>query len=656
MNSLEGTIPTPQNLEGEISTPQSLEGDISMQIGLTPDIQIGSVEVVNNDSEVSVELDKSSTKQRPVLNFKIPKGAKGDAGSVKIIFVTELPTENIEEDAIYAVPNLNATEEDNNKYNEFIYTNGDWEPFGGGGITANLDDYVTNEVLNKTILETQNGSMQYYDLKTILNGKTTLHNGVEDEQAGYDVLKEIYDKTVESGYSPNIIVNYLCNGGGLCTLYTSFRKYWDVEAYCIIYSDVFGGSTVGGVKHYGFAKLTIKYNETNDYYSIGFTTKDKTNLEIDETPILYTKAKTTSGVYNSADLKVLAVGNETEFTPTGDYNPATKKYVDDNIVAIPIPKGFTEISSDGTVVNMWELEDGAYFIPKGGKYKLGPSNQENKVSNGEYFYKQNGYYFSFKIYGASYVYFSFGSVSDFGWGTQTGTILYSDMLNRSNTIAYTPTGDYNPTPKKYVDESILASSAGQIKVYNLVPEVDFVKDYKQQLTETGIAKVNEMIELHNQGYIILLMANELYNNTWVDNTLFKSTYTNSNNINFMNLYNPESINVQSFYRNNEKTESVTSNSLYRYSITLGYTGKGENSYTHSQTLVQWQPSEMSLVSYDKDTKNWENKVFGALTVGNTKEYIPTEPYHPATKDYVDTQVGDISTILSTLTTVEEVSE
>ena len=36
---------------------------------------------------------------------------------------------------------------------------------------------------------------------------------------------------------------------------------------------------------------------------------------------------------------VLRKANTTEFTPTGDYHPATKKYVDDSIAAIDIPTG-----------------------------------------------------------------------------------------------------------------------------------------------------------------------------------------------------------------------------------------------------------------------------------------------------------------------------
>ena len=46
----------------------------------------------------------------------------------------------------------------------------------------------------------------------------------------------------------------------------------------------------------------------------------------------------------------------------------------------------------------------------------------------------------------------------------------------------------------------------------------------------------------------------------------------------------------------------------------------------------------------------------ALSTTNTEEYTPTADYHPATKQYVDNQVGNINTVLATLTTVSEVTK
>lgn len=71
------------------------------------------------------------------------KGDKGDAGSIKMIIVQALPTENIDESAIYLLPLENPTEEGNN-YAEYIYVNNQWELLGRIGVQVDLTDYVKN--------------------------------------------------------------------------------------------------------------------------------------------------------------------------------------------------------------------------------------------------------------------------------------------------------------------------------------------------------------------------------------------------------------------------------------------------------------------------------------------------------------------------------
>lgn len=71
------------------------------------------------------------------------KGDKGDAGSIKMIIVQALPTENIDESAIYLLPLENPTEEGNN-YAEYIYVNNQWELLGKIGVQVDLTDYVKN--------------------------------------------------------------------------------------------------------------------------------------------------------------------------------------------------------------------------------------------------------------------------------------------------------------------------------------------------------------------------------------------------------------------------------------------------------------------------------------------------------------------------------
>ena len=49
-------------------------------------------------------------------------------------------------------------------------------------------------------------------------------------------------------------------------------------------------------------------------------------------------------------------------------------------------------------------------------------------------------------------------------------------------------------------------------------------------------------------------------------------------------------------------------------------------------------------TYTKSTKTLEKGLYGYLKIGNTKEYTPTENYHPATKKYVDDKVSSLPQI------------
>ena len=73
------------------------------------------------------------------------KGDKGDAGSVKFIVVAELPIENIDESAIYMKALVDSEEQ--NKYEEYIYVNGQWESLGIAQVEVNLDEYAKQSEL-----------------------------------------------------------------------------------------------------------------------------------------------------------------------------------------------------------------------------------------------------------------------------------------------------------------------------------------------------------------------------------------------------------------------------------------------------------------------------------------------------------------------------
>lgn len=83
--------------------------------------------------------------------FDGEKGEKGDAGSIKFVIVTELPTENIDTSAIYLLPFTEAKKDEdgnlafNNNFHEYIYVNGAWECIGSASVEVKLDDYVKKD-------------------------------------------------------------------------------------------------------------------------------------------------------------------------------------------------------------------------------------------------------------------------------------------------------------------------------------------------------------------------------------------------------------------------------------------------------------------------------------------------------------------------------
>ena len=91
---------------------------------------------------ITITKKDGTTQELQVLDGE--KGDKGDTGApgaVKAIKVNELPTENIQTDAMYLVPST--TPGTSNLYDEYMYIDEEWE-IVGRNITIDLQDYVKN--------------------------------------------------------------------------------------------------------------------------------------------------------------------------------------------------------------------------------------------------------------------------------------------------------------------------------------------------------------------------------------------------------------------------------------------------------------------------------------------------------------------------------
>ena len=174
--------------------------------------------------------------------------------------------------------------------------------------------------------------------------------------------------------------------------------------------------------------------------------------------------------------KILKIDNKHEYTPTGDYNPATKKYVDDNKVIVPT--NISEFTNDSKyinqikvlpveydndkMVNVQNLEPHSiYIVPSDIDYlDLGCMGESNRLvtvlatpNTEEFIYTGNKT--------DKYISFRFGARTHtiyFKTDTSSSRIeRYPYYLTPSNNEAYTPKNDYNPTTKKYVDDLVESS-------------------------------------------------------------------------------------------------------------------------------------------------------------------------------------------------------
>lgn len=231
-----------------------------------------------------------------------------------------------------------------------------------------------------------------------------------------------------------------------------------------------GGSSTGGTTNY--LELANK-PKINNVELTGNKTLEDLGINIPDLENYYTK-----DMVNEA---FLTKTNTTSFTPTGDYNPATKKYVDDALANIDVSFddvyvvtcghrfdwGSFDIIDDGSITEMMNK-----YWPK----YLANRNQGGLVIWKDYTATTNGtiligYMWGTEIYiqwpwnvqnnwFVSNPYGSVGVVTITGsWDSSTETYTLTEAVwNRTN---YVPTQDWNPATKKYVDDNVKTYTAGE---------------------------------------------------------------------------------------------------------------------------------------------------------------------------------------------------
>lgn len=260
------------------------------------------------------------------------KGEKGDTGSVKFIVVSELPTENIDSTAIYMVP-CEQTDSDNT-YEEYIYVNNNWELLGTISADVDMTDYYTKEEIDAS---KQN--------KLIPGDNIEIG---EDNIISAIMMLPIYDLEVE--FNPSLYQASLSKEDMLKCEELINAMYSNQYTNCAVlvrsktYTNNYGRAIFLAVS----TESTCVRN--NQYQFRGIRGGNDVSIQTAVYLNIYGNWADNVFVCSAANINqstsnsYLSKTNTKTYTPTSDYNPATKKYVDD------IPTTYTGYDATKTQV------------------------------------------------------------------------------------------------------------------------------------------------------------------------------------------------------------------------------------------------------------------------------------------------------------------
>ena len=231
--------------------------------------------------------------------------------------------------------------------------------------------------------------------------------------------------------------------------------------------------------------------------------------------------------------EILTKTNTKEYVPTGDYNPATKKYVDENTQLCWLED--YEATGDRLQyadVNVSSLTSRVFYAFNFKKHpgvttvRLLKSYDDGTIksiinlgSTLEYMYLMNisssimKFYLKYATGIVSECVCRFGNTSDECTFKRTPMVLYA-----KNTYEYTPTTDYNPTTKKYVDDKFIA--------LDLMETVGTIPQSELQKCNNGTSRYVSSIDFDT---LFSEPNNYMYYATYKDDTLIPIEYQSDYN-------------------------------------------------------------------------------------------------------------------------------
>lgn len=401
----------------------------------------------------------------------------GSLGFTPIIVET-LPTENISTNTIYL--KLNATQGEGNVYDEYVYINDTWELIGSTSI--DLSEYATKEYVDNSALPicllTDTGG-----LANLVDKQPTIGTVVGNEIR--DFIQDIYAKgynkfilkfyfagsTVTNFYGRNIELYFTISGGTVTLVnryvlsaYSGGYTRYFVTNHMYLSSD---GSLYGDNQN---RLLTISYKDDLQNISKSMTVQPKltagSNITIDENNVI----SAIGGSGGSGDTSNIQEFPFIDLTEYLTYD-ATGNYISISTAGkTALSALFTDYyKRHNTIVGLNFIIRSNKSNPRGFTMML---LFRTEVNTGSLLFDQIMFPSDLNINYMSYIHCQITySINDDGtitinrigdWGSDFTNGLAKNrirdgVLAKDNTTSFTPTADYHPSTKKYVDDAISAA-------------------------------------------------------------------------------------------------------------------------------------------------------------------------------------------------------
>lgn len=412
------------------------------------------------------------------------RGPKGDTGSIKFIVVTELPTENIDETAIYMKPVEKPTGE--NKFEELIYVNGKWEDLGTPNVAVDLSNYYTKDEANEELAKKQDNLTAGKNI-TIENNVISASGGEPIYEINLNESNLTYIDRLDKTMISNIITSMYNDANHIGRLRIKL-KLSNENIVDVSFVDFFPcekSVPFTQLRQYKFLSEVFyqvsgsPINQYNIYLSFGYIVINGSWTEdvFTCTGLDYVEGFRKAMYKFALTDNVLTKANTSSYTPTADYNPATKKYVDDNILlsrdkCFYFLEGSIRYDMVGNVNSTDVLNKLSQIMTDYYPKYLANNNlccvifgkDDTGASNGCFVTLQGKgtkFYYTYPYrpsYSRWYGYIGYLDIAG-TWNASAKTYTVNDKT-WIRFVSYTPSENYNPSTKLYTDKTHYEKMAG----------------------------------------------------------------------------------------------------------------------------------------------------------------------------------------------------